>query len=387
MKKILVLVASETNLPAIIAAKKKGFYVITCDNNPDNPGHKLADENLLIDVYDYEKIINTLKDTTIDAVITFVSSRGLKTASKVAEYFNLKGYSTNTFEILTNKAKFREFLKQYDLDHPTFEYFGNETEIASTTFTLPVIVKPTDSGGSQGVTKVNSVEQLSTAFSKAKKASKEGKVIIEEFIESDELINGDCLIYNKKIIAHIIGDYAYDTNLSEVLPIATVFPSKHKITKTLDQLGVIIDKLDIPNGIINFEAILKDDNSYIVEINPRPSGNYIWKLLEKKYNISIPDLLIDILTNEGNGINQKLAENNYGYAYQLIYAAQDKNFSKFEIPESIESSIIDLKLFYKKGDLVSKFNTLYDRAGIALLEFKNEQDKNNYTNCKNSFKI
>ena len=36
MKKILILVAGEANLPIIQAAKSLGYYVITCDNNASN---------------------------------------------------------------------------------------------------------------------------------------------------------------------------------------------------------------------------------------------------------------------------------------------------------------------------------------------------------------
>lgn len=88
-KKLLVLVASKTNLPLIKAAKEAGCYIITCDNNKDNVGHKYADENLFIDVYDYNSIIDAIKDKNIDAVTSFVSAHGLHSAACLIPNINM----------------------------------------------------------------------------------------------------------------------------------------------------------------------------------------------------------------------------------------------------------------------------------------------------------
>lgn len=38
MKKILLLGGANTQIPSILTAKKMGYYTITCDYLPDNPG-------------------------------------------------------------------------------------------------------------------------------------------------------------------------------------------------------------------------------------------------------------------------------------------------------------------------------------------------------------
>ena len=44
MKKVLMLGGSIYQTYAIKAAVEMGYYVITCDYLPDNPGHKFAHE-------------------------------------------------------------------------------------------------------------------------------------------------------------------------------------------------------------------------------------------------------------------------------------------------------------------------------------------------------
>lgn len=387
MKKILILVAGQSNLPFIQAAKDLGFYVITCDNNKSNLGHRIADENLFIDVYDYNSIIEAIKDKNIDGVMSFVSAHGLNSASIISEYYNLTGYTQTALKTLTNKGLFRDFLSINNLNCPVYQYIQNLDEIDLGQLTYPLILKPTDSGGSQGVVKINNEKDLVLNFEKSKSFSDSRTVIIEEFIEGEELINGDCLIYNGEIIGNIVGNYIYDNETNNVLPIATVFPANYDVSEALKQISDIVRKLEIPNGIINFEAIIKNNTPYIIEINPRPSGNYIWKLMGYKYSVDIPAIFINLYFNSANQTNKPMIANNHSYAYQLIYSNENKIFKGFETPSDLKSKVLEMNIFKEKNKYVPSFKNLYDRIGIVLLEFENDKQSNHFNNSIKLFKI
>lgn len=387
MKKILILVAGQSNLPFIQAAKDLGFYVITCDNNKSNLGHRIADENLFIDVYDYNSIIEAIKDKNIDGVMSFVSAHGLNSASIISEYYNLTGYTQTALKTLTYKGLFRDFLSINNLNCPVYQYIQNLDEIDLGQLTYPLILKPTDSGGSQGVVKINNEKDLVLNFEKSKSFSDSRTVIIEEFIEGEELINGDCLIYNGEIIGNIVGNYIYDNETNNVLPIATVFPANYDVSEALKQISDIVRKLEIPNGIINFEAIIKNNTPYIIEINPRPSGNYIWKLMGYKYSVDIPAIFINLYFNSANQTNKPMIANNHSYAYQLIYSNENKIFKGFETPSDLKSKVLEMNIFKEKNKYVPSFKNLYDRVGIVLLEFENDKQSNHFNNSIKLFKI
>lgn len=387
MKKLLVLVAGESNLPFIQAAKKLGIYVITCDNKTSNPGHKIADENLFIDVFDHDSIIEAIKDKNIDGVMSFVSAHGLNTAAIISEHYNLKGYTQIALQTLTNKGLFRDFLSKNNLNFPPYQCVHTLDEIDLEHVTYPIIIKPTDKGGSQGVIKIDSENELFLNFQTSKSFSDSETVIIEEFLEGEELINGDCLIYNGEIIGNIVGNYIYDDEVNNVLPIATVFPAKHDASEAIKQVSEIIKTLNIPDGIINFEAIIKNNIPYIVEINPRPSGNYIWKLMGYKYCLDIPTILINIYFNSYNHLNNPKESNNNSYAYQLIYSNKNDVFKRFEIPSTLKSNILDMNIFIKKNEHISSFKSLFDRIGIILMEFKDEDMRKYYIENTKLFRI
>ena len=338
-------------------------------------------------MYDFEAIIEAIKDKNIDGVMSFVSAHGLNSASIIADHYDLKGYTQDALKTLTDKGLFRDFLSKNKLNFPTYQYVQNLEEIHLEQLTYPIIIKPTDKGGSQGVIKIYNENELFLNFQTSKSFSDSNTVIIEDFLEGEELINGDCIIYNGEIIGNIVGDYIYDNETNNVLPIATVFPAKHDVFEALKQISVIIKTLGIPNGIINFEAIIKNNAPYIVEINPSPSGNYIWKLLGYKYNIDIPHFLINLYFNASNQSLEPMEAHNQKYAYQLIYSNKNKLFKGFETPPALKNNILYLNIFKQKNSYISSFKNLYDRIGIVLLEFKEEEKRTFYIENTKLFRI
>ena len=68
MKKLLMLNASEHEIPFILAARKLGFYVITTSTKRDYAGHKYADEYIYGDYNNYEEMISLCKLNNIEAI-------------------------------------------------------------------------------------------------------------------------------------------------------------------------------------------------------------------------------------------------------------------------------------------------------------------------------
>ena len=69
MKKILLLGGANTQIPSILTAKKMGYYTITCDYLPDNPGHKFADEYHNVSTTDKEAVLALAKELQIDGML------------------------------------------------------------------------------------------------------------------------------------------------------------------------------------------------------------------------------------------------------------------------------------------------------------------------------
>ncbi len=186
MKKLMVLGGSRYALPIIRVAKKLGIYVITADYLPENIAHRYSDEYCNVSIIDQDKVLEKAKELNIDGIISFACDPGVVTAAYVAEKMNLPSVgSYEAVTILQNKSKFREFLKKNGFNVPEakgykiIEHAINDVDH----FHWPVIVKPVDSAGSKGVTKVDSPSRLRQSIEYALSFSHCKEFIVEEYLQ------------------------------------------------------------------------------------------------------------------------------------------------------------------------------------------------------------
>ena len=72
-------------LPAIEAAHKHGYHVITVDYLPDNIAHKYSDEYHNVSIIDKEAVLQLAQELQIDGILSFAVDPGVVTAAYVAE--------------------------------------------------------------------------------------------------------------------------------------------------------------------------------------------------------------------------------------------------------------------------------------------------------------
>ena len=186
MKKILLLGGSRYLLPVIKSAHELGLYVITCDYLPDNIAHKYSDEYVNVSIIDKEAVLEVAKKLEIDGIMSFATDPGVVTAAYVAEKLGLPyGGSYESVSILQDKGRFRSFLTEHNFNVPHAKSYKNLEDALRDTdfFTWPVIVKPVDSAGSKGVTRVDDKNELRKAIEYALDFSHCDQFIIEDFIE------------------------------------------------------------------------------------------------------------------------------------------------------------------------------------------------------------
>ena len=156
MKRVLMLGGSIYQTYAIKAAREMGYYVITCDYLPDNPGHKFAHEYHNVSTTDKEAVLALAKELKVDGVVAYASDPAAPTAAFVCEKLGLPTSPFKSVEILSKKHLFRQYLEEHGFNVPkarsykTFE----EAEKEIDGFKLPVMVKPVDSSGSKGINKM-----------------------------------------------------------------------------------------------------------------------------------------------------------------------------------------------------------------------------------------
>ena len=166
-KKLMLLGGLRYLLPVIEEAHKLGVYVITADYLPDNIAHKYSDEYCNVSIIDKEAVLKAAKKLKIDGILSHAVDPGVVSAAYVAEKMGLPFQcSYEAACILQDKSRFRQFLRDNGFNCPNAKGYTNVEDALQDVdyFNWPVIVKPVDSAGSKGVTKVEKKEDLSAAI-------------------------------------------------------------------------------------------------------------------------------------------------------------------------------------------------------------------------------
>ena len=111
MKRVLMLGGSLYQTYAIKEAVRLGYYVITCDYLPDNPGHQYAHEYHNVSTTDKEAVLELAKKLKVDGIVAYASDPAAPTAAYVSEKLGLPTSPYKSVEILSKKHLFRQNLQ------------------------------------------------------------------------------------------------------------------------------------------------------------------------------------------------------------------------------------------------------------------------------------
>ena len=296
MRKLLLLGGSRYLVPVIRIARELGVYTITCDYLPDNTAHKYSDEYCNLSIVDKDAVLDFAQKARIDGIMSFACDPGVTTAAYVAEELGLpfQGSYKSTC-ILQDKGLFRQFLQDNHFNTPRAKSYANAKEPFNDIdyFNWPVIVKPVDSAGSKGVTKVENIESLKDAISVATDNSPGKLFIIEDFLTFDGYhSSADVFTIDGQVQFVTYSDQLFDEEADNpYTPAFIVWPStmagQHQeyLTSEIQRLMTL---LQMKTGIYNIETCVgSDGRPYIMEVSPRGGGCKIAELQDMAFGTNL----------------------------------------------------------------------------------------------------
>ena len=385
MKKLLILGGSSYLLPAIRAAHELGIYVITADYLPDNIAHKYSDEYHNVSIIDKDAILQLAEDLQIDGIVSYATDPGVVVAAYVAEKLGLPTSPYKSVKILQNKGKFREFLRDNNFNVPYSETFKEYSEVELSKFKFPIIVKPVDSAGSKGVTRVDDETALRAAFEYALKYSITGEVIIEEFIEKKGYsTDTDSFSIDGKLVLATFNDQCFDeTANNPYTPAGYIYPCSMPVAcqKELRQeLQRLMHLLDMGTTIYNIETrVGKDGKCYIMECTPRAGGNRLAEMVKLSSGYDI--IKAEIKAVMGMPIEEELKDPVYDgvWGELILHSTKSGKFKSLHIDSKIpEKNIIEVNLWINPGDEVHEFTGANETIGTVILRCDTREEMDSY---------
>ena len=379
MKTLLKLGGSAQQIIAIETAKRLGLYTVLCDYLPDNPGQHHADKFYQVSTTDKEVILKVAIEEKIDGILAYASDPAAPTAAYVAEKLGLPGSPYGSVEILCNKDRFRAFLEENGFCTPVATGYSSIDEalkdLHTDKFSFPVIVKPVDSSGSKGVSRIDTIDEAEKKIENAMSFSRSKRIIVEEYVEKfGYQIAGDGLSVDGKLVFRYFANDHFDPKcINPFVPISASFPynmPQDIQDKVHNEIQRLLSLLNMGTTTYNFDLrIDKDYNVYLMEVAPRDGGNYIPDIIKYATGVDLVECSVKAAIGEPIDISSFGKPSGY-WSYYAVHSYIDGILDYVYIdPDVLKNNIVENHLIKKSGDEIKAFSGANTTLGILLMRF------------------
>lgn len=382
-QKILLLGGSAQQVIAIETARRMGYYTVLCDYLPDNPGQYSADKYYNASTTDVDAVFEIAKREGVSGILAYASDPAALPAAIVAERLGLPTNPSKSVEILGVKHTWRKFLQDNGFACPGNLTFTSGTpleEITAKTKNLqfPIVIKPTDSSGSKGVTMLSDLTGLKEAVQWANTYSRNRVLIAEEFIDNafHSVVGGDVFVWDGKIVLYGEMSCIRDNVGSGLIPIGERKPSGLNERQTEDlhrELQRLITILGIKFGELNIEVLFdRDDKAHFLEVGPRAGGNMIPIQLSDAFGVDL--VKANIAAAMGCDPKLRIHEKPGCFFTYVLHSHVNGILEDVDFSEEISENVYRKVLYKKCGDRVEAFDGAGKAIGIVFMHSDTEKE-------------
>ena len=256
--------------------------------------------------------------------------------------------------------------------------------------TFPIIIKPCESSGTRGTTRVDSKEDKESqrkAFEECQHFSVNDRVSVEEFVEMTLLtvIDGDVFVCNGEYLWN--GFFTcYRSRHATMLPMMESFPiviSDKDFDVVKDHIKRIFAQAGIVHGQYNAEMYFTNTGElFVIEINARQGGVNIPHLIELHSGIDFDKLLVTTAVGDNSEFEEALnAKHEIRYITQfLVFSRSNGVLNRVEIHQELMPYLIERTDLKKPGDDVVVGMNAGDSIARLVFDFKDVETQQHYVN-------
>ena len=372
-KKMMILGGSALQVPAIKAAKELGYEIILVDYDENATGFALADVKLVVSTLDKEEVYRQALIYRPDVVITSTSDGPVRTAAYVNERLGKKpDLSYEDSLCATIKSHMRKRLEENHVPVPVYYVAENWAGFWEAVKALDgrCIVKPSDNAGSRGVTLLEdgekTEEELRRAYDYSKGNSRNGIVMVEEFMSGAE-VSVEAMTVNGKTEIISITD-KYITPPPYFVEIAHSEPSRlgGEIQERIREVALqAIRAIRLQNGPSHTEIKVTEEGPKVVEIAARLGGDFITsRLVPLSTGVDLVGASVRLAAGEAPDLSAKWQR---AAAIHFIQSGKGK-LRRLEIGEEIfrMDGVEEAVLYKKAGDTTDGTRSSNDRLGHII---------------------
>lgn len=373
-KTLLVLAAGTLQVPAITTARQMGLRVVAMDGDADAPGLALADVGEVVNITDVEPCLAVAQRERVSGVIHICAEVSMHVMGAINEALCLRGVDRETAVRATNKAVMRRAFESAGAPSPQFRLAASEEEALAAARVLgyPLILKPSRSSASRGVTQLSAEtgsDAVVRAFRRAYEESRDRSVVVEQFVEGAEF-SVEILTWNGR--SHILAvtdkvttgaPHFVETGHSQ--PTRLADRDRRRVEEAAVQ-GV--RALGIDWAAAHAEVRLSPDGPRLMEIGARLGGDFITtELVPRSTGIDMVEGAIRLALGEEPDLRPRHAPQGAAIRYLRPRSGTVRRVEGVDAARQMDGVRI-VEVTVRPGDTVPPITSSLTRVGHVIAE-------------------
>ena len=377
-KTAIVLGGTSPHIELIHKLQGRGYYTILVDYLDNPPAKAAADIHIQESTMDKDAVLRIAQEYKAEIVISACVDQANITACYVAERLGLPHpYSYELALNITNKGYMKKVMTECGIPTSKYIYLDKGQKLPLMDLRYPLMVKPADACAASGVKKANNEKEMHSYLAYAQEVSRNGRAVIEEFVEGEEV---SVYAFVSQGTAHIImisqrmsvieGDEQVLKCYATLAPAPMSEVAYRKIERACTQIAQAF-KLD--NTPLHVQVLIDGDNIDIIEFAPRVGGGISYQTIRSNTGFDIIDATIDSYLEKP--VELVYTKPQYYYAVNIIYGIPGGFDHLAGADALIKEGIIESLHYHKtKGMLVTSDRASGGRIAAFIVKAKTKEE-------------
>ncbi len=373
MKRVLILGAGVYQIPLIRRCKELGLYTIVSSIPGNYPGFSYADRVYFENTVDQEAILALARQEKINAILTTGTDVAVSTIGRICDELGLCGVTKESALWVTNKVEMKERFHLCGVRTAEFRKVSSLEEAccACKEIGFPVIFKSVDMSGSRGISRVDSMDEIPTAFAYSIKNTHCSYILIERFLLGSEIgVDGYIGEDSCTVIPH---DKLLYYNGATNVPVGHVFPyaCTPELSRDIrEQIQMAAVALELKRVFFNADVMICDGKSTIIEMGARCGATCIPELISAHFGVDYYELMIRNALGETITMPKKSICASVGELLRSETGGRITSIVTGPFSNQVDSVALD----YQVGDMVRRFSVGPDRIGHVIVHGRDTAD-------------
>ncbi len=263
---------------AIKALRERGYDAIMINSNPETVSTDYdVSSRLYFEPLTFEHVLNIYEEEEPEGVIVqFGGQTPLNLAMPLYRAgVRILGTSPLNIDRAEDREKFDALLQKLGLKRPLagIAFTADEAFSVAKKIGFPVLIRPSYVLGGRAMRIVYSEDELANYIETAVKINPKHPVLIDKFLEDATEVDVDAICDGERVVIGGIMEHIEEAGIHSG-DSACVLPPVHLSKKILDEIRSATYSLAMElevRGLINIQFAIKDDELYVLEVNPRAS--------------------------------------------------------------------------------------------------------------------